>query len=229
MSMIPRTVCTKACRASRSPSDAKPRAISSRSRPGRRPARPSRRATEAPAFRSGSAHSSGQHVLGGREGGRAQQEVHLLAEAAARDEHQPLHPLRELVGELHRHPAAERVAHDRRLVDAERDQQVAHAAGVGAERVVAAGLRGLAVPEQVGRDHRVVLRQRWDHVLPGPRAAGDAVDQHERRSGARAAEAHPMPVQLTTSSQWRGHWICTPEIARAITSRWISDVPSKIV
>ena len=26
-----------------------------------------------------------------------------------------------------------------------------------------------------------------------------------------------------------GHWICTPEIARLITSRWISEVPSKIV
>ncbi len=26
-----------------------------------------------------------------------------------------------------------------------------------------------------------------------------------------------------------GHWICMPEIARLITSRWISEVPSKIV
>jgi hypothetical protein len=25
------------------------------------------------------------------------------------------------------------------------------------------------------------------------------------------------------------YWICIPEIARAITSRWISEVPSKIV
>ena len=27
----------------------------------------------------------------------------------------------------------------------------------------------------------------------------------------------------------RHHAICTPEIARAMTSRWISEVPSKIV
>ena len=27
----------------------------------------------------------------------------------------------------------------------------------------------------------------------------------------------------------RGYWMCTPEIAREMTSRWISLVPSKIV
>ena len=89
------------------------------------------------------------------------------------------------------------------------------------------------MPEQVGRDHRVVLRQRWDHVLPGARAAGDAVDQDERGPGAGAAEADPMAVDDDLlhggHAVAEGHWICTPEIARAITSRWISDVPSKIV
>ena len=51
--------------------------------------------------------------------------------------------------------------------------------------------------------------------------------------GAGAPEAHPMAVDddLLHGGHAVGeaHWICTPDIARAITSRWISDVPSKIV
>ena len=43
---------------------------------------------------------------------------------------------------------------------AERDEQVAHAAGVGAERVVAPRLGRLAVAEQVGREHGEALGQR---------------------------------------------------------------------
>ena len=81
-------------------------------------------------------------------------------EAAAGDEHEALAALGELVGELHRDAAAERVADDRRALVAERGQQVAHAAGVRAERVVAARRRRLAVAEQVGRDQREVLAQR---------------------------------------------------------------------
>jgi hypothetical protein len=34
---------------------------------------------------------------------------------------------------------------------------------------------------------------------------------------------------VATSVGGEPHRICTPEIARAITSRWISEVPSKIV
>jgi hypothetical protein len=59
------------------------------------------------------------------------------------------------------------------------------------------------------------------------------MDQDQRRTGARAAEAHPVPVQddLLHAGDIRGprHRICIPEIAREITSRWISEVPSKIV
>ena len=61
-----------------------------------------------------------------------------LAETAAGDEHEPLAALGELVGELHRDAAAERVPDDRDAVVAERGQQVADAAGVRAERVVTA-------------------------------------------------------------------------------------------
>ena len=94
-----------------------------------------------------------------RQRGRAQQRADLLAEAAARDQRQPLHALGELVEELHRHAAAERVPDDRRAIDPDRGEQVADAGGVGAERVVAARRRGVAVADEVGRDDGVVARR----------------------------------------------------------------------
>ena len=78
-----------------------------------------------------------------------------------------------------RHAAAERVADDRRVRVAERADQVANTARVGAERVVAARLRRVAVAEQVRRHHRVVLGERLDHVLPRLPAARDPVDQDD--------------------------------------------------
>ena len=45
-------------------------------------------------------------------------------------------------------------------------------------------------------------------------------------STAPAASAHRSPATRARSADQR---MCTPEIARAITRRWISDVPSKIV
>ena len=80
-----------------------------------------------------------EHPVGARERGGAQQQVDLAAEAAAGDQHEPVAALGELVGELHRDAAAERVADDGHVVVAERGKEVADAAGVGAERVVAAG------------------------------------------------------------------------------------------
>ena len=82
----------------------------------------------------------------------------LGAEAAGGDQDHPLGALGELVGELHRHPAAEAVPDDGDLVDAEHGEQVAHAVGVAADAVVGARLVGLAVAEQVGRDHGVAAR-----------------------------------------------------------------------
>ena len=93
-----------------------------------------------------------------RQRGAAQQRADLAPEAAARDQHQALDALGELVEELHRHAAAERVPDDRRALDADRREQVADAGGVRAERVVAARRGRVAVADQVGRDHRVVAR-----------------------------------------------------------------------
>ena len=82
--------------------------------------------------------STGRTQSAPGQGGGAQEQVDLLAEAAAGDQPETLAALGELVGELHRDPAAERVADDRHVLVAESGQQVAHAARVGAERVVPA-------------------------------------------------------------------------------------------
>jgi len=57
--------------------------------------------------------------------------------------------LRELVSELHRHPAAERVADDGSPLDVENGKQVAHPVGVGGDRVIGARLVRLPVAQQV--------------------------------------------------------------------------------
>ena len=137
-----------------------------------------------------------QHELGPGQGRGAQQRMDLATEPAAGNEHEPLAALGELVGELHRDPAAERVADDRRAVVAEGDHRVANRARIGAQRVVTARLRGLAVPEQVRRQHRVVGSQVIDRRLPLIRAAGDPVDEHDQRPLAALAKADPVAVQL---------------------------------
>ena len=105
-------------------------------------------------------------------------------EAAAGDEHQALGDLGELVGELHRDAAAERVSDERRAFVAEHDQQVAQAGGERPERVVAAAGRRGAVPGKIGRDHRVVARERLDHLLPVRVCARHPVDQEQHRAAA---------------------------------------------
>ena len=94
-----------------------------------------------------------------RQRRRAQQRADLAAEPAAGDQHEALDALRELVEELHRHAAAERVPDERRAVDADRGEQVTDARGVRAERVVAARRRRVAVPDQIGRHDRVFARR----------------------------------------------------------------------
>ena len=90
----------------------------------------------------------------GRTGqrGAAEHRAHLLAEAATRHQRKPLDLVGELVEELHRDPAAERVADERRRLDADRGQKVADHRRVGADRVVAANRGGVTVADQVGND-----------------------------------------------------------------------------
>jgi hypothetical protein len=82
-----------------------------------------------------------------------------VAKPAARDQPEALDPLGELVEELHRNPAAEGVADDRGAVDPDGGEQVPDAAGMSAERVVAADRGRVAMPEQVRGDHRVAVGQ----------------------------------------------------------------------
>ena len=131
----------------------------------------------------------------GQRGG-AQQQVDLLAQAAARHEHEPLAQLRELVRELHRDAAAERVADDGRALELETHHQVADARGERAQRVVAARLGGLSVTEQVRRHHGVVLGEAQHRLVPLRGAACDAVDEDDRGPFAGDREVHAVTVQL---------------------------------
>ncbi len=97
------------------------------------------------------------------------------------DQDEPLGLVRELVGELHRHPAPERVPDERDAIDAEHGEQVAHAVRVRRNRVVGARLVRRAVPEQVRRDHQVLAREQRDDLLPGRESC------HRCRGSAAAA------------------------------------------
>ena len=101
-----------------------------------------------------------------RERRPPEQWADLLTEAAAGHQRQALGALGELVEELHRHAPAERVPHDGRVVDADHGEQVADARCVRAERVVTARRRGVAVPDEVGRDDGVAVREPESHLLP---------------------------------------------------------------
>ena len=129
-----------------------------------------------------------------RGGDRPDQRGDLGAETSGGDEHEALGALGELVGELHRHAAAEAVAHHGDPVDAEHRQQVAHAVGVAADAVVGPGLVGLAVPEQVGGDDRVAPRERLDDGVPGRVVTAEAVQEQQRgsRPGAHVGAAVPV-------------------------------------
>src|SRR5439155_10649104 len=93
-----------------------------------------------------------EDVSGAGKRQRPQQEVDLASEAAAADQHEALAQLRELVGELHRDAAAERVADDGRLLVAEHQQEVPEERRVRAERVIAGRLRRLPVAEKIRSD-----------------------------------------------------------------------------
>ena len=147
-----------------------------------------------------------QHVLGARKRERAEQQVHLLAETAARHECEPFAALGELVGELHRDAAAERLPDERRPLVPQRDEEVAQAARERAERVVAARLRRSAVPRQIGSDDREPLGERRQHVAPRRRASGHAVHEQQDGPGARLAVRHRVAVDrdgAEIQTRWR--------------------------
>ena len=194
--MTARTVCRNAWREPALSSEAKPLARIPRSPSGARPTRPSSEPTDAAEPDHPARRQRRQHEVRPRQGSGAQHEVHLAAEPAAGDEHQPFGALGELVGELHRDPAAQGVPDDRDALVAERGDDVARAAGVRSERVVPARRRRLAVAEQVGRDQREVLAEQRGDALPGLRGVGDPVQEQQRRAAAGRPVAHAMSMQV---------------------------------
>ena len=78
----------------------------------------------------------------------------------------------------------------------ERQQEIAQAARERPQRVVAAGLLGFAVTEEVGRDHGEPFRERRQDETPRGRTAGHAVHEHENRAGPSGAIAHSMTVDV---------------------------------
>ena len=133
----------------------------------------------------------GQDVVGARQRGGAQQQVDVAPEPAAGDQHEAVGALGELVGVLHRDAAAQRVPDHRDALVAEGGDDVARAAGVRAERVVAARCRGLAVAEQVGGDHGVVLAEQGRDARPGVGRVGDPVEEQQRRARCRRSGSSP--------------------------------------
>ena len=75
------------------------------------------------------------------------------------------------------------------------DHQVAHAAGVGAERVVPARLGRLAVPDEIRRDHGEAGGEIGHHPLPGRGVGGDAVHEHDRRAAPGGSVGHAVAVE----------------------------------
>ena len=184
MSMTARVVARNARRLSRSPSEVKPRQIAPMSAPGFQPTFCAPRPSASTRWRTGAEATTLEHLLGAGQGGGAQDEVDLPAEAAARDEDEAVHPVGEEVVELHRDAAAERVPDEGDPLDAEVVEQVAQGRGVRAERVVARRLGRLAVPEQVGHDDAVVVVDLVDEVGPLALRAEDAVDEEHDGAGA---------------------------------------------
>src|SRR5258708_3524058 len=141
-----------------------------------------------------------------------QQDRDLGSQSPAADQDQALGPVRELIRELHRDTATQRMAHHRGPVDPQRNHQVADTTGVRAQRVVAAQLGRGAMPEEVWGHHGEPLGEARNDLAPGPGAAGDAVDQHQRgpAGGSVIADFVAMdlyPLELHLAASLAGRWV----------------------
>src|SRR5579863_3325050 len=105
--------------------------------------------------------------------------MELAPKAAARDEDEPLAHFGELITELHRDTAAERVPHEGGSRVAEDREQIADIARVSAHRIVGGRLGRFSVAKEVGRNDRKVLGKRWDELFPQLGTAGDSVEQDD--------------------------------------------------
>ena len=99
-----------------------------------------------------------------------------------------------LVGELHGDPAAERLADDGCPIDVEDFEKITDPTGERTQRVIPDGLFGQTVTHEIRRDYGEAIRQEGDHVPPGPRTTGDAVEKEECGPLALHAVRHVVTV-----------------------------------
>ena len=124
----------------------------------------------------------------------------------------------ELVGELHRHPAAEGVTDYRHPLDVEHAEQVAHAVGVRRDRVVGARLVGSPVAQQVRRDDGEPLGELGLDAVPGGGVVTDSVDQQNRRPGAGDPVRPLVAVDRAEVQCGRGYFAHRTEVALGLRS-----------
>ena len=115
--------------------------------------------------------------------------VDLGAETAAVHQHEPRDAIRRREGGGEGDRATERVPDEREPLEAEPVKRADHGTGQAVQVVVGRGRLGdvaLPMTGEVERNDVVGVDERPDHSLPGRRRAADAVDEHDRRGGARA-------------------------------------------
>ena len=127
-------------------------------------------------------------------GGHAEQRADRPPHSPAAHQDEPLAAIGELVGELRRHTAAQRMPDHGDAVDLEDAQEVAHAVGEARHGVVGPRLLGASVAEEVRGDDRVVLGQLLDDRPPGVGAVADAVDEEECRARPGLDVGPPVAV-----------------------------------
>ena len=148
--------------------------------------------------------------------------MHLASEPAAVHEDEPLAALEELVRELHRDAAAQRVADEGRPIESERLEEVAHRVRVGPEGIVAARFRGFAVAEEIRGEDVVVLGEAREDGVPGGGGARDPVEQDDEGSASRPLIAVPLPVQEDRGGPGRFQRpIKASSFTRAVTRGWV--------
>ena len=122
--------------------------------------------------------------------------VTLPEPAGRRNEDEGTRPARIGEADLDRDLAAERVADDDGLVDPERAPEAPDHAGVEVDRVRRVRLGRAPVPRQIRCDDPPAAREGRDRVLPVGVGRRDAVEEDERRPGARLAHVQADAVDV---------------------------------
>jgi hypothetical protein len=101
-----------------------------------------------------------------------------------------------LIDKLHCDTAAQRLAHQGRMSDAELVEEIAQPHGKRTQRVIAARLGRVTVPKQVRRYDAEVLRQLRQYRSPRGRTPSHAMDQQHNITVTGVAVRDTVTVQL---------------------------------